>query len=399
VGSMLLVSEVQAQPAPLFTWGSTGAAVGQFNHPFGLAFDSQSNVYVADYDNNRVQKFNADGDYLATIGVGALDRPIGVALTAGGDLLVSDHFGCFLRKFSADGSLIQVLAGPGSGPGQLSYPVGVALDRDENIYVASSNTNQVDKFTATGSFLASWQGQLSSPYGVAVDAQGVVYVSDKDNHRVQKFTADGAFIGYLGEALLNSPDGLSLDADGGVLVADYGQRVIVKLSVSGALVYTLGLPGTAAEQFVAGSPADVRVAPNGRMYATDWDHNRIHVFGNSGPPPQTSGSLCGEAGEGWPLTLTAPAGMVLLSIDFASYGTPTGTCGAYALSNCHTPTAKAVLEAACLGRNGCTVLASNSSFGDPCFGTVKWLRVQASYGSAPTPTRRTSWGSVKTIYR
>lgn len=42
---------------PTSRWGSTGSGDGQFNDPEGVAADGSGNVYVADYINNRIQKF------------------------------------------------------------------------------------------------------------------------------------------------------------------------------------------------------------------------------------------------------------------------------------------------------------------------------------------------------
>lgn len=65
-------------------------------------------------------------------------------------------------------------------------------------------------------------------------------------------------------------------------------------------------------------------------------------------------------------------------IAYASYGTPTGSCGSYVTSDCDATTLVAQVAAACLGKNDCTVDASNGTFGDPCGGTYKHLYVQAS---------------------
>jgi hypothetical protein len=113
------------------------------------------------------------------------------------------------------------------------------------------------------------------------------------------------------------------------------------------------------------------------------------------PGPST---LCGQASEGGTVSLTAPTGEIITSIDFASYGTPLGACGGFFLGICNATSSRSVVEAACLGKSSCSVAADNFTFGDPCGGTVKRLYVQATTRSLPTPAHRTTWGAIKTHY-
>lgn len=91
--------------------------------------------------------------------------------------------------------------------------------------------------------------------------------------------------------------------------------------------------------------------------------------------------ICGTAGEGGTVTLTAPAGTVFVSIDFASYGTPNGSCGSFTIGGCHAANSVSICSAALLGNNSGSVDANNGVFGDPCSGTVKRLYIQAQYSS------------------
>jgi len=50
------------------SWGSLGAGDTQFNQPSGIALDGQGNVWVADYGNNRIKKFDSSGALLAVFG-------------------------------------------------------------------------------------------------------------------------------------------------------------------------------------------------------------------------------------------------------------------------------------------------------------------------------------------
>ena len=92
-------------------------------------------------------------------------------------------------------------------------------------------------------------------------------------------------------------------------------------------------------------------------------------------------TLCGTANEGGSITLTAPVGDVILSVDFASYGTPNGSCGSFTIGACDASNSVSICTATFVGQNSATIAATNAVFGDPCVGTGKRLYIQVTYGS------------------
>lgn len=104
--------------------------------------------------------------------------------------------------------------------------------------------------------------------------------------------------------------------------------------------------------------------------------------GNSFCYPKVSyGTVCGTANEGLNLTLTAPAGGVFDQINYASYGTPNGTCGLYTNGACHATGSTTIVGTYLLNNSTGTIPATNGVFGDPCGGTYKRLYVEARYRS------------------
>eukprot|EP01119_Soliformovum_irregulare_P021723 TRINITY_DN7294_c0_g2_i1.p1 TRINITY_DN7294_c0_g2~~TRINITY_DN7294_c0_g2_i1.p1 ORF type:complete len:1083 (+),score=341.06 TRINITY_DN7294_c0_g2_i1:2597-5845(+) len=93
---------------------------------------------------------------------------------------------------------------------------------------------------------------------------------------------------------------------------------------------------------------------------------------------RTGGERCASIPENHNLTLSCggSAGGVIREITFASFGTPQGSCKNYDAGSCHSDKSKSVVESACLGKESCTVTASDEIFSDPCFGTYKTLTVQ-----------------------
>jgi hypothetical protein len=94
---------------------------------------------------------------------------------------------------------------------------------------------------------------------------------------------------------------------------------------------------------------------------------------------------CGSANEEGTASITCSSG-VITSIDFASYGTPTGICGAYSVSGCNAVTSTNVVYRACINRASCSVNANNVVFGDPCPNTGKRLYIQVTCTTAIQPS-------------
>jgi hypothetical protein len=83
-----------------------------------------------------------------------------------------------------------------------------------------------------------------------------------------------------------------------------------------------------------------------------------------GPNAWANGSGGGYIGQRRDVTLTC-ARSTISSIDFASFGHPTGTCGSYSIGACHLPSSLRVVQALCLNASSCTI--PMSAFGPaPC---------------------------------
>ena len=177
--------------------------------PRGITTDAAGNVYVADTDNDRIQKFTSDGTFITKwgsegTGNGQFYYPSDVATDAAGNVYVVER-GARIQKFTSDGAFIAKWGSSGSTDGHFVGPEGIATDAIGNVYVADTLNQRIQKFTSDGDFLTKWggdgnaNGQFVDPKGIATDAAGNVYVADAEiNNRIQKFTSDGRFITQWG---------------------------------------------------------------------------------------------------------------------------------------------------------------------------------------------------------
>jgi DNA-binding beta-propeller fold protein YncE len=313
VVALALALPAYAQTTFITQWGTAGNGNGQFNGPIGVATDASGNVFVADCQNNRIEKFRGDGTYLTQwgslgAGPGQFNGPTGIATDAGGNVYVADTGNGRIQKFTGDGAYMAQLA-HGTNPGQIHYPYGVATDLFGNVYVAdmpASYSVPVKKFTADGTYLAGWglqccqdlafpnqgpqyPGQLTWPFGIAVDAAGNVYVSDHDRGLIEKFSSDGTFVNQWSPAGLNQPYGLATDAAGNLHVGDEGE--VRTFASSGTLLAVWGSYGNAPGQL--GYVTGVAFDNGGNMYVSDPNNSRIEKFGFLPTPtkPMTWGHL------------------------------------------------------------------------------------------------------------
>jgi len=92
----------------------------------------------------------------------------------------------------------------------------------------------------------------------------------------------------------------------------------------------------------------------------------------------TESIVCvGPIYENSPVTIKCPSVyQKIASVQFASYGTPTGSCQSFKLGGCIGGSSVAVVNDKCVGRNTCTFPIANNVFGDPCPNTGKYFSAQ-----------------------
>jgi len=117
---------------------------GNFALPTNVAVDKESNVYVTDTLNNRVEIFDADGQFIRTFGKNGdgpsqFARPKGIAIDGDGHIWVVDAMQQRVKVFDSEGRLLIYFGEPGDWPGQFSAPYDIAIDAKNNRVVTSEH--------------------------------------------------------------------------------------------------------------------------------------------------------------------------------------------------------------------------------------------------------------------
>jgi DNA-binding beta-propeller fold protein YncE len=181
--------------------GKTGRGPLEFNHPMQVYIAPDDFVFVADFDNERVQVLTPTLDFHGFVGEGKLRTPEGVC--ANGDVVVVAesrvHRICVFNR--ADGALLRRFGGPGTRSGALYLPGPLCFThRGQHVAVTefSITASRVSVFTVDGNFIRHvGVGVLKHPRGVACAVGDELVVADGDNRRVVVFGAAGEVLATM----------------------------------------------------------------------------------------------------------------------------------------------------------------------------------------------------------
>jgi len=118
------------------SWGSPGTGPGEFSTPHCIAFLKNADIIVCDRENNRIQLFDEEGEFIREIR--DLFHPMAVAVDSEGMILVSDQIPR-LSMFTSEGNLV------GRCRPVLYGGHGMCIDNHGNIYLAELRVDRVTR--------------------------------------------------------------------------------------------------------------------------------------------------------------------------------------------------------------------------------------------------------------
>lgn len=279
-----------------------------------------ADLYIADGRNHRVRRVDGRSGLIVTVaGNGtagfsgdngpaqdaSLSLPLDVARDAAGNLYISEYNNNRVRKVSPSGQ-ISTFAGNGNlgfgGDGGLATqaalynPWGVAVGPDGLVYIADSGNNRIRRVgpagcipstcvitTVVGSGTWGFGGDgaaaasavLRNPTDVTFDSAGNMLIADWGNHRVRRVAggiittvAGGGSIGSGGNigdggsavsAVLRYPAQIAVDASGILYITDTQQRRL--RTVEGGIIRTMAGTGTAGSAGDGGPASSAELFP------------------------------------------------------------------------------------------------------------------------------------------
>jgi len=147
-------------------------------------------------------------------------------------------------KFDKDGKFLKAWGKLGKGPGEFDQPHALAMDSKGRLFVGDRSNNRIQIFDQDGTYITEWT-QFSRPSGIAIDRDDNIYVADSESGSVNPAhgawkrgirvgsARDGALRWFIPDPTVNPPstssaEGIAVDRAGHVYGAEVGQRAVKK---------------------------------------------------------------------------------------------------------------------------------------------------------------------------
>ncbi|CAF1013799.1 unnamed protein product [Rotaria sp. Silwood1] len=304
------LSIVSSTISPCAKWNTTGATVAgtgeagnssyQINSAKGIFIHKErSELYVADFYNNRVQRFALNDPSKMGITIASnIENPMKIYVdddTSGPTVYVSLRFKNRVEKW-INGATQGVQVGD-----ECQLCSGVSVDKEKYVYMSESNRHRVIQWSPRTNMTivvagktdanGSTSGLLDHPQGIYVTRDGnIIYVADMWNSRIQNWTQDsregttvaGSSQGTQGHdpETLNFPNDVIVDEETNVVyIIDTSNHRVQRwrpFASQGDTIAGDQGAGNATNQLY--KPADLAFDMKGNLYVMDMENNRVQMF-------------------------------------------------------------------------------------------------------------------------
>ena len=202
---------------------TSGTGKGQFNGPDMAIVDSNSSVWTLESLNHRIQKFDRNLNYLFSIppsgtiqssANGSFSYPNAIAIDAQDNVWVADTNNNRIQQFRNNGEWIQSIGGlspytcrtspnttvpacdSGYASGQIYYPNSVAVDKMGNIWTYEPGGKRMQKFSPAGTFIGMIGTIGVTGNNIATDPYNNVWLADFSSRNLTKCTLAGSCTAY-----------------------------------------------------------------------------------------------------------------------------------------------------------------------------------------------------------
>jgi hypothetical protein len=260
------------------TNSESGSGPGEFDYPNGICANATGYIFVADWDNNRIQRFypnnTYDGEWYMQDPVKVIsDFSTGYIIVIGNDNNWSKYYpnGTFIQEIRYNG---------GSGDGEFYGLRDMALNATHAIIVDYQNHRVQIMNKTTGSYISQFgsygdfvDGKFSGPCAIAINSSGYMYIGERghginNNNSFHLYSPNGEFVKRI--IVDKSVEAIGIDNAGNVYLNNKTYDQNLNFLYSYALEWG---PSPGAVWGVSG----IAIA-NGYIYISEISNNRVSLF-------------------------------------------------------------------------------------------------------------------------
>jgi hypothetical protein len=168
----------------LYTTGGPGWRDSQFDRPSGIWARNGIDVFVADYGNHRVQRFDRGLTFVNSLSTRESNEPgqrfgypSDVALSRMGELFICDTENERIVKINNQNKVELSIGGFDAGKGRLHNPTRLDIGPEDHLYILDGP--RVMTYDMFGNFLHElYQGMFTGPSFLFADAERIMVLDD-----------------------------------------------------------------------------------------------------------------------------------------------------------------------------------------------------------------------------
>ena len=225
-----IISTIAGTGVQGYNGDGIAATTAELSNPNEVSFDANGNLYIADWNNNRVRKIDKTTGIITTVvgtGTGGyngdgivatsaqINAPCGIIFDAAGNMYVAEYSGYRVRKISVATNLISTIVGTATGgyngdgipanTAELYGPAYIRFDNAGNMFIGDSFNERVREISATTGLISTVAGngtngyngdgispttaELSAPFCIYFDKiRCCLYIADYQNARIREVT-------------------------------------------------------------------------------------------------------------------------------------------------------------------------------------------------------------------
>lgn len=230
-------------------FGGTGNAAGEFREPSALDFSGDGRLFVCDRGNNRIQVFSDRGKYLDDIGgfgwqKEQFDAPQDIWARSTINIWVADYNNQRVQRLDKDLNFLGSLESNSAEDERFQFRevLSAAYSAQGDLFLLDNGERKVVKFNPRRNaelafgYYESGEGELQDPRQVELTARQHVLVTDAGLPGLVEFDYFGTFIRSISHPHFKQPAGLAVDGQGRIWIADPGAKTVFVLDERGAVL-------------------------------------------------------------------------------------------------------------------------------------------------------------------